>query len=129
MYGSHPLKFWSKTQIAVALSSAEAELNGMVKGSIEGLGVITMFADMGRIVSGCVYTDSSAAKAVVMRRGSGKVKHLRTQQLWVQEVHADGRLEFLKIPRCANVADNLTHDWDASSGPRLLKLMGMSVRR
>ena len=36
--GSHVVKHWSRTQAAVALSSAEAELAALIKGSTEVLG-------------------------------------------------------------------------------------------
>ena len=38
MLGAHTIKTWSSTQTGVALSSGEAELNGVLKGSAMGLG-------------------------------------------------------------------------------------------
>ena len=38
------------------------------------------------------YTDSSAARGLVTRRGvMGRVKHMATRLLWLQEVHAAGK--------------------------------------
>ena len=54
-------------------------------------------------------TDSSAAKGVVSRAGRGKVKHLETSLLWVQERASRGEIVHRKIPREINGADLLTH--------------------
>ena len=45
----HPslLKHWSVTQTAIALSSGEAELTGIVKGTTYGLGFRSLAADLG----------------------------------------------------------------------------------
>ena len=42
MKGGHCLKTWSKTQAIVAKSSAESELYGVVRGTVEGIGMLTM---------------------------------------------------------------------------------------
>ena len=53
-------------------------------------------------------TDSSAAHAMGSRRGVGKVRHIETRYLWLQEVVGRGRLRLMKIPRAINCADVLT---------------------
>ena len=55
-----------------------------------------------------VYADASAALGIVKRRGIGKVRHIRTQSLWLQEAHAEKRLAFEKIDGSRNPADLLT---------------------
>ena len=70
MYGSCLVAHWSRTQVSVALSSAEAELNAAVKVACGHLGMpvtIKMFGD------------SSAMKGTLSRKGSGKVKHLEAR--------------------------------------------------
>ena len=47
MWGSHLLKHWSSTQKTIAPSSGEAELAGIVKGSAEGLGMVSVAKDLG----------------------------------------------------------------------------------
>ena len=51
-YGSHLLKSWCKTQATVALSSAEAELYGLVRASAETLGLMSLYKDLGQTVGG-----------------------------------------------------------------------------
>ena len=45
------------------------------------------------------------------RKGSGKVKHLETRQVWLQEHVALGNVVLLKVHRDLNLADALTHFW------------------
>ena len=45
--GNHLIKHWSSTQRAVTLSSAEAELYGLVKGTTEALGIQSWGLDLG----------------------------------------------------------------------------------
>ena len=85
MMGGHMIKMWSKTQATVALSSAEAELYATVKASSESMGMISMLKDYGKPMTTHVFGDASAALAIIARRGVGRVRHLDTSYLWVQE--------------------------------------------
>ena len=106
--GDHMIKTYSKQQKTVALSSAEAELYAMVAASAEALAVIAYAADLGVHLDGEVYTDSSAALGISQRAGIGKVRHLRTQGLWVQECRVTGRLAYHKVLGSKNPSDVLT---------------------
>ena len=127
MLGSHEIKTWSRTQASVALSSAESELNALVRASTEALCIVSLSNECGYNFEGHVLIDSSAAHGIVQRRGVGKVKHLQTQQLWVQEVASEGRLHYSKIPREQNLSDLLTHSWDSNIGEAMLTQMGFEV--
>ena len=106
--GSHVLKTYSRQQKTVALSSAEAELHAMVAASAETIGIVSLWRDMGVDAVGEVYADSSAALGIAQRQGMGKVRHIRTQALWVQEVRATGRLSYKKVLGSRNPSDVLT---------------------
>ncbi len=106
--GGHLVKSYSRQQKTVALSSAEAELHAMVAASAETLGIIGLCRDMGMEIAGEVYADSSAALGIAQRSGVGKVRHLRVQALWVQEVRCTGRLGYKKVLGTRNPADILT---------------------
>jgi hypothetical protein len=106
--GSHVLKTYSRQQKTVALSSAEAELHAMVAASAEALGIVSLMKDMGVDAMGEVYADSSAALGIAQRQGMGKVRHIWTQALWVQEVRATGRLSYKKVLGTRNPSDILT---------------------
>ena len=46
-WGTHVLKWWSKTQPTLALSSGEAELAAIVRSTSEGLGMQAMMEEFG----------------------------------------------------------------------------------
>ena len=106
--GDHILKTYSKQQKTVALSSAEAELYAMVSVSAEALAIIAYASDLGIELQGEIHTDSSAALGISQRAGIGKVRHLRTQGLWVQECRITGRLKYHKVLGTKNPSDILT---------------------
>ena len=47
--------------------------------------------DLGASLECELFCDSAAALGIAQRAGIGKVLHLRTQGLWVQEVRVDGQ--------------------------------------
>ena len=47
MIGDHCVKFWSKTQQNITISTAEAELVALVKGGCEGIGIMSLMDDLG----------------------------------------------------------------------------------
>ena len=102
------VKHWSSTQRVVTLSSAEAELTGIVKGSTEGLGLRSLAADLGWTSILKIFTDSSAAVGICKRTGIGKVRHLATGQLWVQDRIRTKDFELYKVVGNDNPADMLT---------------------
>ena len=90
MYGRHLIRCYSKTQATIALSSAEAELGGIVKISAEVLGLSALMADLGISLQeeALIYADASAALGNVLRKGAGNIRHINTRMLWVQEQEA-----------------------------------------
>ena len=127
MLGNHVIKTYSKQQRTVALSSAEAELYAMVAASAEGLALIAYGNDLGIKLEGEVYTDSSAALGISQRAGIGKVRHLRTQGLWVQECRVTGRLAYHKVLGSKNPADVLTKHVPRELLDRHLETLGGKI--
>ena len=125
-YGSHTVQHWSSTQATIALSSAEAELNAVVKATVETIGVIDLYGDIGEKMTGQVRTDSSAAKGIVSREGCGKLKHLSVKQLWVQEAIDNDKVTLLKVLRAENPSDALTHHWLGVEGERHFPVVGLA---
>ena len=85
MRGSHLIKHWSTTQQTIAFSSGEAELKGVIKGAIEGIGIKSVGRDLD--IDHCVslYTDSSAAMGMVARKGIGRGRHIEVGDVWLQD--------------------------------------------
>ena len=103
--GEHTIKTYCKQQKVVALSSAEAELYAMAAASAESMAVQAYAADLGMNLKSELYTDSSAVLGVAKRAGIGKVRHLRTQGLWIQETRISGRITYKKVLGEKNPAD------------------------
>ena len=113
MMGGHMINMWSKTQATIALSSAEAELYATVKASAESMGIASLLKDFGIKMKTHVFGDASAALAIIARRGLGRVRHLDTSYLWVQEKAATEELIYNKVAGQHNIADLFTKalDW------------------
>ena len=120
MRGTHYLKSWSSTQKNVTLSSAEAELLAAVKASGEALGMLQLMSSVGVPMTASIMVDSSAALAVVARKGNGKLRHVRVGHLWVQQVANDGGLKYHKVNGEENPSDACTKHL---AGERLRKLV------
>ena len=117
------MKSWSVTQKRVTLSSAEAELGALVKAAAEAIGITQMAAGLGRMVKSDVYVDSSAALAVVNRKGCGKLRHVRVGQLWVQQLAEEDEVRFKKIWGEENPADLSTKYLTRTKIDKLLELI------
>ncbi|CAK0848466.1 unnamed protein product [Prorocentrum cordatum] len=124
--GSHLIDGWSGQQGRRALSSAEAEFTGMVNGSAGGIWLRSVMLEMGFEVTLQVNAGSSGAKGVASRLGCGKVRHLETKYLWVQEKVRDRTITMAKIHVDVNRADMQTKPLE---GPRFLKLLASLPHR
>ena len=119
-----PLSFWSKTQANIALSSGEAELNSSVKAVSECLCVMNLWEELfNQTLPAALHVDSSACKGMILRAGTGKVKHLSTKQLWIQAATESHGINVCKIPRAGNCADLMTHSLPQhQASPHLRKM-------
>ena len=77
--------------------SAEAESYGFVRASAETMGLKSMYKDLNTPMNGLVLGNASAALAIMARRGLGKLWHLDTNYLWIQEKAAKGDLNFKNV--------------------------------
>ena len=73
-----------------------------------------------------MHTDATAAIGIARRRGMGKIRHLDTTDLWVQEKIRSGRVELLKIPGAENPADVMTKYVDRALLEKMVSKMGMT---
>ena len=121
----HVVKHWATTQTVVALSSAEAELGGIVKGIAQAMGIKSIAADLGIELTIAVHTDSSAAMGIVQRAGIGRVRHLDVAQLWVQDHLREKRFALKKVLGTDNPADVLTKHVEAGVIDKHCQWLGM----
>ena len=122
------MRHYSRTQKIVTLSSAEAELGGVVQGASEGLGTQAIARDLGIEVPLTLWADSSAAIGICKRSGIGRVRHLAVGQLWVQERIRDKSLDLRKVAGEANPADIGTKHLGAEVMRRCMNLAGLAPR-
>ena len=128
MIGSHVIRTWSKTQSTLALSSAEAELFGGVKTACETLGVASLLSDLGQEVKLRMHMDASAALGIAQRKGVGKVRHLSTGTLWLQEQELKDILKIQKIPGSDNIADIFTKNLGQAILQKHLDFMNLEYK-
>ena len=61
------------------------------------LGVVSLLKDMGQEARLTVHIDSTSGKAIASRTGVGKVRHMDSRYLWLQEVKKSEKLTMKKI--------------------------------
>jgi thymidylate kinase len=55
-----------------------------------------------------LHTDAAAALGIIGRKGVGKVRHLDTSVLWLQQKELQQAVQFLKVPGADNTSDLMT---------------------
>ena len=129
MVGSHLIKSWSVTQGQVALSSGEAEYYGVVKTAGIAMGFHSLLDDLGVKIALRVWTDSTATIGICSRTGLGRLRHLDTQCLWLQDHVRSGAVELRKVKGTENPSDLFTkHLRSAPCVEALLGLFGCEYR-
>ena len=88
-----------------------------------GLGFQSLMADLGHVLPLRVWTDSSAAIGICTRQGLGKMRHIDTHLLWVQQAVRSGRVDLRKVLGEENPADIFTKH--LSSRERVQKLVAL----
>ena len=83
--------------------------------------MVAMSEDFGDKIDAFLYADASAAIGVAGREGLGRIRHLDTQSLWLQQALRQRRLGLGKVLGTENPSDLMTKHVDA-------KLLGEHVR-
>ena len=125
MVGGAMVKHWAKTQPTIALSSGEAELGGICAGTAQAMGLQSLAADMNWPLKICVHSDATAAIGISKRRGLGKVRHLHTSDLWIQDKVKKEEIQIVKIPGSDNPADAFTKYLDQTVMNKALETMNL----
>ena len=79
-----------------------------------------MGEDFGLSLKPRMMVDASAAIGIAQRKGLYKIRHLDTQQLWIQDALHERRVSLEKVAGVDNPADMMTK---ALESPQLMKLM------
>ena len=123
LLGNHLIKSWSTTQGLVSLSSGEAEFYGVTKAAGVALGYKSLLKDLGVDAKLRVWTDSSATMGICGRQGLGKLRHIDTRSLWIQQRLRAEDLELRKVRGEVNPADLFTKH--LNSNERTTELMAL----
>ena len=127
-WGAHILKWWSKTQPTIALSSGEAELFALVKSTSEGLGVIAAMEEWGIEADLVVKSDAVAAIGMVKRQGLGRIRHIAVADLWIQQKSKEGAVHYMKLDGFKNTSDIPTKPVEAEVMGRHMQGLGLEFR-
>ena len=74
----------------------------MVRGCSVLLGAGAMARDLGLELALEAHDDSSSAQGVAERRGVGKIRHLHTPLLWLQQKTRSREIRIVKVPTAFN---------------------------
>ena len=128
LWGKALVKSWSRTQALIALSSGESELAAVAMAVAEGLGMKSVLADFDHPVAIEIHSDATAAIGICKRQGLGRVRHLATADLWLQQRVKNKELLLFKVPGRDNPADVFTKYKSLPEILRFMKMMGVGVR-
>jgi hypothetical protein len=101
----------TKQQSIIATSSCEAEYYSLGSVTVVGLGLVSLFTELGfEEVKLQVLCDSSSARSLAHRTGYGRCKHVDVKLLWLQQVFTDTpehrrRAELKSVKSEDNLAD------------------------
>ena len=97
MLGTPFIKSWSSMQISVSLSSGESKIYGVVKAGGISFGYQALLRDVGIALPVRVWTESTADIGICGRQELGKLRHIDTQCLWIQQRVRDKCIELCKV--------------------------------
>ena len=87
-----------------------------------------MARDFAMSLSPYLNVDASAAIGIVQRKGLGKLRHLDTQSLWIQDAVRQRRVMIEKVKGTENPADLMTKHLDGPGMDDMLKRIGIQTR-
>jgi hypothetical protein len=112
--GCHWLVGWASTQKVIGLSSGESEYYSLVRCACEAIGLAGLLRELGMTLSIELWTDATAAKSIATRVGigGGRIKHMDTKYLWLQQKVQLKEIQVHKIKGMVNSADLMTKGLD-----------------
>eukprot|EP00439_Symbiodinium_sp_Y106_P052723 s3817_g7.t1 len=125
MVGGCLVGSYSRGLAMICLSSGEAEFNGGVMATSEGIFYKEVFDFLRVPLKLRVWLDSSAARGVYQREGVGKIRHLETKGLWVQQGLKERKFTLHAIATETNPSDIHTKALTAARYEFLRKLLGV----
>ena len=128
MAGQHTLTQWCRGQAVIAISSGEAEYYSLVTLVSELCGIRSLALDWNLNYKLTCCVDATAAIGIASRRGLGKLKHVDTVFLWIQERIENLKITIIKKHTTEMIADMLTKFVSNKDLVRHLNSMGYVFR-
>ena len=125
MWGDCLIGSYSRGLSMICLSSGEAEFNGGVIATSEGIFYKEVLNFFRIPVVLNIYLDSSAARGVFQREGVGKIRHLETKSLWVQAGLKEKKFALKAVDTQNNAADIHTKGLSAERFAMLRTMLGV----
>ena len=100
-------------------------MHGIAFGASQGLGLQSLLADLGWKVKLRLHSDATAVIGMCKRKGLGKVRHLATADLWIQEKIKSREIDIQKMLGSENPADALTKYIDRATMMKIMKQLNM----
>ena len=97
----------------------------MTKASAEAPCIQSVLSDFGTKVKVEIHSDATAAIGICKRQGLGRVRHLATADLWVQQKVRARELKLFKLPGKENPSDLMTKHKTAPEASRFMSMLGI----
>ena len=104
-YGSHMLDCSVAKQSVVALSSGEPEFHGIVRAVATSKQTSQILEQIGMQLEVTIASDSSAARGICTRTGSGKVRHHSIKELRIQVSYRKKEFQLVSVDTLLNWED------------------------
>ena len=127
-YGSHMLDCSVAKQSLVPQSSSEAEFYGIVRAVATSKQTSQILEQIGMKAEVTTASDSSAARGMCTRTGSGKVRHHSMEELWIQEAYRKVEFKLVSVDTLLNWADIGTKAHTSERLTSLLRQMLLRLR-
>ena len=121
--GRHCVKHGSNLQSTIALSSGESGYYALVKAASIGLSTQALMADWNEKYDLVLYSDSSAARGTASRRGLGKLRHVQTRYLRLQERVSDKSLKIVSVGTHHNIISQTCVQSQLAKNVEIMKTM------
>ena len=102
-----------------------AELIGLARGNSYAICIKSLRADLGFPIQVEVKADATAAIGICKRKGLGKIRHLATSDLWIQDKLRAKEFTLTEIAGEHNPADCLTKHLDRATLERHMKTLSL----
>ena len=122
-YGKHLLEIYvNNTGGCQSCRVPEAEFYAAVKAAAAGIGCVSMMRDLGVVLQQpgvevkakglfCgvdsprfeITLDATAGRAIAMRRGAGRIRHIATPTLWLQRLVINGNIKMTRVGEVTTV--------------------------